>query len=73
MAFHTDIGIDDVITLESKEFGLMATMRLQRRSSEKIRVSIDAGDQVTITKLPKGRKPKCMTKKNRSKTNKAAK
>ena len=64
MAFHTDIGINDVITLECEEFGLSVKMRLSRRSAGKIRLSIDADDQVTITKQPKkGRKPKC-TKKN---------
>jgi hypothetical protein len=65
MAFHTDIGVNDVITLECEQFGLSVTMRLSRRSAGKVRLSIDADDQVTITKQPKrGRKPKCTKKKN---------
>ena len=59
MPFLTDLTTDDVVTLKSEDTDSVVRLRVAKKSGGKVRLSIDAGKKIRITKkqLP-GKAPK---------------
>ena len=50
MPFLTDLTTDDVVTLESEDTDSVVRLRVAKKSGGKVRLSIDAGKKIRITK-----------------------
>ena len=61
MPFLTDLTTDDVVTLKSEDTDSVVRLRVAKKSGGKVRLSIDAGKKIRITKkqLP-GKTPKTL-------------
>ena len=56
MPFLTDLTTDDVVTLKSEDTESVVRLRVAKKSGGKVRLSIDAGKEIRITKRPQPRK-----------------
>jgi sRNA-binding carbon storage regulator CsrA len=54
MPFLTDLSAEDTVILQYDDSNAMVKLRITKKTGNKVRLSIDAGKEVRITK--KGRK-----------------
>ena len=56
MPFLTDLTTDDIVTLKCEDTESVVKLRVAKKSGGKVRLSIDAGKEIRITKKQQPRK-----------------